>query len=906
MPEILEFLKTYRADTKGKNEPFTHTSMFNPRSSFYLKDKKVMKEFWKVYGKYYRKENVGITEKSDGPTPLRVDFDFKFPIEVGKQRLYTQKDIETIISKYYDIIFEMVDASNLDNEEEVFYCAVLEKSAPRSEEGFIKDGFHLHFPHFVVPATIQDGVIRKKIIDELEKDKALSDFRNRVVSKCVDNSNKPSKDIRKLLEKIVDPIGTKVWLMYGSRKNEKAEPFLATRYYDEQASEIEKDKFFGEEDVTSKDLPRLFSIQNQTATPLTSKTYENAQQYSADRRTKNVIKSVRPIEASLADLKTIEDAHLMDMIDSRRADDFNEWMDVGWTLFNIGQGHEKALDMWIEFSQQSAKFQEGECEKLWEKMELRGKTIASLFAMAKADDPDAYNQWRRDLMDGELDIALMTAKPNHLGVARTMHKKYEGQFVCADAKHDIWYEFYNHRWHEVDGGISILKKMVTEVSDIFLEYVNKTQKKLQTEDNDKLKIRRDRAFKYVQELGNYGFCNNCMKMCKIYFHDDNFFKKMNENRDILCFENGVYELNTGLFRNGSPDDYMTFSTGTKFQKYDSNDDEILALDDYLGKLFVNQNIRNYFLDFMCSCMKGGNRSKIFAVFTGESDTGKTTIVKCIKMIFGDFAMDFPEETFLMGKRSTAGSARPDLARVRGKRIGFITEVAKNQKLDISAVKKLTGNDSFWARNMYEKGADITPMFTAIMMCNEPPKIPANDDATWNRIRVIDFESVFPDVNRSDIKVPESVEEQYKKKIFPRDNYFDEKLADYVGALTWTLLQRFGKYLKEGLYEPKEVKLSSARYQKDNDLYKQFIEENIVKTTSEKKKITIKEAYTRFKYWITVNYPSLEKNEKPGQNLFETEVEKRLKIKSKNKKWIGLEFVENEEDEENEDEEYDLD
>src|SRR5690606_29859926 len=142
---------------------------------------------------------------------------------------------------------------------------------------------------------------------------------------------------------------------------------------------------------------------------------------------------------------------------------------------------------------------------------------------------------------------------------------------------------------------------------------------------------------------------------------------------------------------------------------------------------------------MSSCLMGGNKNKIFAVFTGQSDAGKSVAVNMLKKVFGDYWFDFPEETFLLGKRGTAGAARPDLARVRGKRLGILSEVSRNQKLDISAVKKLTGNDSFWARNLWEVDAkEIVPMFTSIMMCNEPPKIPASDDATWNRIRVIMF------------------------------------------------------------------------------------------------------------------------------------------------------------------------
>ena len=87
------------------------------------------------------------------------------------------------------------------------------------------------------------------------------------------------------------------------------------------------------------------------------------------------------------DLKVIEDGKIMEMLSDNRADPYDQWIDVGWTLFNVGQGCDKALDMWIEFSKRSEKFKEGKCEEEWDKMELRGKTIATLFFMAQQDSP---------------------------------------------------------------------------------------------------------------------------------------------------------------------------------------------------------------------------------------------------------------------------------------------------------------------------------------------------------------------------------------------------------------------------------------------------------------------------------------------------------------------------------------
>ena len=51
--------------------------------------------------------------------------------------------------------------------------------------------------------------------------------------------------------------------------------------------------------------------------------------------------------------------------------------------------------------------------------------------------------------------------------------------------------------------------------------------------------------------------------------------------------------------------------------------------------------------------------------------------------------------------------------------------------------------TFYARDLFQSGREITPMFKLVMVCNEPPpQLPNSDKATWNRIRVIPFEATF--------------------------------------------------------------------------------------------------------------------------------------------------------------------
>lgn len=56
------------------------------------------------------------------------------------------------------------------------------------------------------------------------------------------------------------------------------------------------------------------------------------------------------------------------------------------------------------------------------------------------------------------------------------------------------------------------------------------------------------------------FKENVMKECKELFLDEQFAVRADENRNLIAFNNGVYDTTTYEFRPGRPEDYITFST----------------------------------------------------------------------------------------------------------------------------------------------------------------------------------------------------------------------------------------------------------------------------------------------------------------------------------------------------------
>jgi P4 family phage/plasmid primase-like protien len=890
----LIFDQLNRVNSK-EGDTYTHTSRLQPCGSFYL-DETNKENYWAAYCNAVKKNIVlGLTEKPDNISPLRGDVDLKFDLDKGSKRKYTVKHIKTLMKYYQDIIEEIVPADKFNNK--MTYCVILEREKPRKEAGKIIDGFHYHFPFFICNSYIQNGMIRDKVLQRATEDKLFRELGH-----------------LKTINDVIDKIATKTWTMYGSTKPDSTdktkiiEPFRATLCFDNNLDEISLDEMFkdeygellaqGKKCRLSYYLPRLLSIRNveDKETPL----IESIEKLDPSKRKKNKKEfCLRSTEHALADLKVIEDGSLIDMLSEERAERYESWMDVGWTLYCIGQGCEKALDMWIEFSAKASNYKDGECEKLWNKMVIKEtsfgvKTIGTIKAMAREDSPDKYAEWQKYNLRNIMMKCLRNKKPSHYDVACVVHKLYENRFLCSSSKGDQWYEFKDHRWNFVDDGVSIRKLLSQEVAALFNDFSNEMRDQRNKYDQEstnykEFEEKRVRSFNVDCLLGDSPFVDKVLKMCKMLFHDQKFMTKIDENKELIGFENGVYDLKLGIFRDGRPDDYITISTGINYFDYDQDSEEVKEVEDFLKKIFVNPNIYNYALDSISSCFRGGNTNKKFFVLTGGTHGGKSAFTGLVEKTFGGYRHNFPRETFVAGK--TSSGAKPELASVRGKRIAFAKELAKNEKLHIGMIKEMTGNDSFFARNLYEKGGDITPMFTLFLMCNDPPEVPAQDEATWGRIRVIPCESYFPE---DPSEVPDSEEERIKRKIFMRDPYLDDKLSQMKEPFACLLLERYKKVKVTGLYEPKEVRLSTDRYKNNNDIYQQFINDKLEITKEKTDFLRLMDVYSEFKSWYEESYPSYAK-EKISKPVMKSELERRIGAVNSQNRWLCLKFKRDDED-----------
>ncbi len=854
-----------------KGELYTHTRV-SPKASYFI-DKPLIDKFFTIYcNAVFRKIRPSLTEKPGMFNPLHLDFDLKASLDVGLERQYTIY-LQDCISIAQNIIRESIIDEEFD--EKYLQVLLLEKSSPRTDDGIVKDGFHLHFPHFIVPKWYHDIYFRPRYIKELENKKVFSRCRFLIS-----------------IDKIIDgDLTNKVWMMYGSSKSEDKEPYLYTKAFDVNFNEIQLEEVF-EIEMVGKScsvkyyLPKFLSLQmydsRDSATPLKSLVEDSHKSKTPRKQVQHERK--RTSEEIYSDIKIIQDGNIMDMISSSRATAHNTRMEIGWILYNIGEGCDEALDLWINFCQRDLdEFVEGKCEDRWSNMKLRGKKLADLLKIAEYDNPEAFRKWKRSKIDFLIEASLEELKPKEYDVAKVIEFMYKDKFVCADDKKGVWYEFKNHRWNLYKSSLNLRIKFAEEVRDEYQKY-----RKYLIDQQDTitcplakamLEEKIKRCSSVMSKLKESAFHTKLTNMCELRLYEPGFAAKLDQDKLLFGCENGVLDLHTQVFREGRPSDYITFSCKKYYNShYTFDHEDVEQVDALLSKIFVDKPIYNYFLDSMCGCLEGGNPNKTFLIHTGKPDGAKSLTMEFIEKVFGDYCIKMPRDFFVLSGSNDSARARPEIVRTKGKRVVIGDELTQQQKFDIGVIKLFTGNDSYWARNLFDgEGENIRPQLTLMIQCNKPPQIPSNDEATWDRFRMIPYKSKFVkprmlssqnDENKDDRNVvPDTEEERLKKRTWHADLSLRDKLDDLAPAFLWILFNRYGDYKIRGMKEPQEVQLATRNLREENDVYMQFISEKLVKIEDKEEagKYFIKatELYTEFGMWYKINYPSYVKDKVSG-------------------------------------------
>lgn len=875
----------------SKGQAFTHTSMFPQRYSYYIDDTKLNK-FFEIYHKqiFIHKTNISLTEANREYTPLKIDIDLKW-YSNKLVRKYTQDDIKEIISYYMEVINEWYE---LTDDEKL--CFVMEKKYPYSKrvdketgKKIVKDGIHLMFPFLVTPFKSQ-FIFRDHVLTKISN-----------ITKKYDLINKD--------EDVIDEsvIEKNNWMMYGSIKQGNTEPYLLTHIYKgntdiDQITEVENN-------YKTDNLVRLLSIRSHYNDESLMKQEKEAIYIDTYQKISNTKKKINMdnnlIVIKKLNQKELENIHkLVKCLSVERASSRDSWIKVGWALRNSGT-NEELLKYWKEFSRSSPQYvneADDACDQEWSSMEVRQDSIVkkltkgSLWHWAQSDNPTEFEKYRWDNLQPILEQVWKTptmddktigdafAKGLHImpeDVARVLHHDNWGKFIMVNSKgKGQYYQFDRHRWIKMDGQMLLREKIRTVVTEDFRNFINKvsTKETPQFEEiHANLLQDTKKLIRVMTQLKCTTFKNNVMDECKEFFCDrtNEFLNRLDENSHLLGFNNGIYDLSSGELRNGEADDFVSMSTGLDYQEYNWDDDSVCEVMEFLEQILPDYDVREYVLTLLGSFLHGSNKNERFHIWTGSGGNGKSKLIELFEKSIGDYSCKLPI-SLLTSKRKASNEAQPELARTKGKRSAILQEPDEKTRINVGLMKEMTGGDTITARNLYEAPIEFKPQVKMILICNHLPELPYDDEATWRRVRAVEFKSRF--VNEDDWDKTDPYQ-------FPKDESLSERFPKWKEPFMWILLEYYKKWHEFGLKEPAEVIECTEKYKAQNDHFADFYKAHIVKNPEAGDLLPISTIYNTYKRVVTLDNSEKPKTKKELQAYLEKQCGPMTGERGK-KGWVG--------------------
>lgn len=851
--------KLYKKD----NADMTHTRIKNEnmkiKGGSYTITGDNLDEFLKCYytNVIENSEVEYMTERQIQDGPLCIDFDFRYSGTI-KNRQHTIEDIV----EYIDVLFSELKMLVKIEDESTFDVYVFEKDSVNclNEEDVTKDGIHM-----ILCLNIQQEM--KQIL------------RERFISKIIGKCNLPLKNT---WDKVFDEgicKGHTNWQMYGSTKPGN-QPYKLTGIFTVKYEEENKD--FDMEQLTvpkkvSYDLFKKMSVQNRGHPYLQNTGLGNEEMKNSKQKTKkSKVKLIKDKKKETIDcLEDIDEmvnefvesldacehivleAHQYAMIlpaEYYESGSYDKWIRLALALHCTDK---RLFVTWLKVSSKAKNFKISDVDELREKWDHLSEvnkgelTMKSIRYWAQEDGSmEDYELVRKNTLDHHINASIDPTKPlTEFDSAVVLHFLYRERYLCISVKHNIWMEFKNHRWVEIDSGTTLRLSLSQDVYELYMHKLNELMKNVEIESDELIaKKIKDKIHRLTEVTGNLKrtvWKNNILREAKDLFYDQSFIDNQDKNPYLMCFNNGVYDFKEGVFRNGRYDDYITKSTKNDYVKLEECDSNVVEeIHDFMNKLFPLEDLRNYMYEHLSSCLIGTNENQTFNIYTGSGRNGKSKLVELMSMCLGDYKAIVPI-TLVTQTRRGIGSTASEIVQLQGTRYAVMQEPSKGDKINEGIMKELTGGDPIQARALFKESVTFIPQFKLAVCTNTLFDIASNDEGTWRRIRVCPFMSKF--------KEPENIDEDDEDEPYQYevDKKLEMKFPKWREAFLSILVEKVQE--TNGIVSDCDIVLSkSGEYRNSQDYLSGFVNERLEIGTDEEY-VTWSELQEDFKDWYMELY-----------------------------------------------------
>jgi len=313
---------------------------------------------------------------------------------------------------------------------------------------------------------------------------------------------------------------------------------------------------------------------------------------------------------------------------------------------------------------------------------------------------------------------------------------------------------------------------------------------------------------------------------------------------IFCCANGTFDIRTGQLRPHSRKDLCTKSSPYSYVKDAKPPNDILKA---MRRAFSPQpdpdSCVRYLLRWFGYVATGDASQQKLLIVHGGGQNGKSALLdKVLRWTLGDYAGIVDKSVLVKSNNTSAGSATPQLADLKGVRFGLFSETDPGEYLNEATIKMLTGSAMVQARQLFKGFFKFKTECKIVMDTNHLPRLTGDDFAIMRRVRPIPYVFQISDKDKNDTWAEQTI---------------DKEGDDFLTLV----LNEAHMYYKEGLgAEPACVTAETAKYAADNDTIQSFVDEMCdqdngarhEKVSPMRYEVGVKALYDSYKQWAKDN------------------------------------------------------
>jgi putative DNA primase/helicase len=367
------------------------------------------------------------------------------------------------------------------------------------------------------------------------------------------------------------------------------------------------------------------------------------------------------------------------------------------------------------------------------------------------------------------------------------------RFIPADSG-GSWYTWDDHRWEADPGGAGAALILQSFVKRMILTEIDRPR-------CDAYEGRVKFAVTCGNEKRQRAILNLARQRPPIVAKQEAF----DTHKFLLNVQNGTVNLRTGELQPHRREEMLTQISSVAYNPQAT----CPRWDLFLSQVLVtrdrkpDQNLIDFVHRAVGYSLTGDPCEDAVFFLHGAGQNGKSTMLKVLKNVIGDYACAAKTETFTKTKDD---GPKYDFACLYKKRFVVAMEVASNKRLAESVVKGASGGDSIVADRKYKDAIEFEPEFSLWFGVNHIPKVDDTDEGIWRRIRLIPFYASF------------------KAGTDERDEHLVDLLAaEHEGILAWAV-RGCAAYLSVGLGHATAVDDATASLRAEMDTFQAFIDD----------------------------------------------------------------------------------